>query len=148
VPVSNRDLLTLVAPVGDAKHICSQADLEQIFRPSEDERARSFWAMFMTAIITSPPPDSGTEASFISFWDDNIRKIISAPPSTEIIRDSNRDTSTRLQRPDFGLLITGICTFRAEEKAPIYSGTHPKDELLKKLVWTYDPAPYLLGWRY
>jgi hypothetical protein len=57
----------------------------------------------------------------------------------------NQDTSTFLQRPDFSLLTEGICAFSGEEKPPVYSGTHPKDALIEKMVWAYDPAPYILG---
>jgi hypothetical protein len=53
--------------------------------------------------------------------------------------------STALLRPDFGVLIDGVCMFRSKEKAPRYHGPHPKDELIQKLTWTYDPAPYILG---
>ena len=61
------------------------------------------------------------------------------------MRHSNRDTSTIFKRPDFALLTGGFCAFRGEEKAPGYSGTNPKVELIDKLIWTYDPVPYVLG---
>jgi hypothetical protein len=35
--------------------------------------------------------------------------------------------------------------FRGEEKDDWFAGTHPRNGLLEKLNWTYDPAPYILG---
>ena len=35
--------------------------------------------------------------------------------------------------------------FRGEEKPDSYLGLSPRVELTEKLVWTYDPAPYVLG---
>jgi hypothetical protein len=61
------------------------------------------------------------------------------------IWDSNEQTSTALLRLDFGVLIDGVCVFRGEEKVPRYHGPQPKDELIQKLTWMYDPAPYILG---
>jgi hypothetical protein len=61
---------------------------------------------------------------------------------TKIIRVS---TSTGSQKPDFAVLLEGVCAFRGEEKAPHCGGKHPKDELLEKMVWTYKPAPWILG---
>jgi hypothetical protein len=43
------------------------------------------------------------------------------------------EISTILQRPAFDLLTGHICTFKREEKTCL------------GLVWTYDPAPYILG---
>jgi hypothetical protein len=99
------------------------------------------------ALNFAPPDGDSTEASFHSFWDDNIRWILqSVFIESKTIRDSNMHTSTGLLRPDFGLLLGGNCAFRGEEKAPTYSGRHPKEELIQKLRWTYDPALYILGW--
>ncbi|KAN0068689.1 hypothetical protein V8E54_013413 [Elaphomyces granulatus] len=62
-------------------------------------------------------PD-GTEASFISFWDVNIRWILEyLIPEGKSIRDSNN-----------------LCVFRGEEKPP-GSRADPKQELSDKLEW-------------
>ncbi|KXS10369.1 hypothetical protein M427DRAFT_482572 [Gonapodya prolifera JEL478] len=54
-------------------------------------------------------------------------------------------TCTKLKRPDFGYLLRHNCVLRGEEKPPI-SGDDPRRELVDKLVWTYDPAPYVFGY--
>jgi len=56
-----------------------------------------------------------------------------------------RVQNTGLLRPDYGFLPLGVCVFRGEERPPLFSGMHPKEELAAKLTWTYNPAPYLLG---
>jgi len=145
VPLSHYSMTTLVSR-GEPKIMCSESDLQRIFRSSEDEEADYLWTILKMAIVTSAPDSDGTQASFISFWDDNIRKIISAifTPS-KIIRENNRGTCTALQRPNFGIVQRGVCAFRGEEKAARYAGKHPRDELFDKLVWTYYPAPWILG---
>jgi hypothetical protein len=111
---------------------------KKILNWSLDPRGRGRWA------VATPAPDSGgTEMSFIGFWDNNI--ICAILPPSKTIRNSNRDTSTGLLRPDFGVLTQGICIFRGEENSPTCSGDHPKRELIDKLTWTYDPAPCILG---
>jgi hypothetical protein len=120
--------------------------LQKLFRRSEDERVENLIPILIPA-IEGRTREGGTEASYLSFWDDNIQNIlraIIAEGQTKTIRDSNRDTSTLLQRPDFGLLTGGSCTFSGEE-SDSYSGLSPRVELTDKLVWTYDPAPYVLG---
>jgi len=52
--------------------------------------------------------------------------------------------STGNDQPDYGLILNHVCLFRGEEKSPS-SNEDPKSELRNKLVWTYDPAPYVLG---
>jgi hypothetical protein len=146
IPIPNHEMRMLVMPRGDPKYSCSQVDLEQLFRCSEDEEADLIWTILKVAVTNNAPDYDGTELSFISFWDDNIRRIFACVISpSKIIRDSSRSTSTLLKRPDFGLLMNGVCTFRGEEKPPVFNGSHPRDELIKKLSWTYDPAPYILG---
>jgi hypothetical protein len=131
---------------GGPKIMCSERNLQRIFRSSEDEESDYIWTTLKATINAGAPDSDGSEALFHSFWDDNIRKIITLIDTpTKIIRGSNRGTSTHSQRPDFGILLQGACTFRGEEKPPRYTGRHPKDELLDKLTWTYDPAPWILG---
>lgn len=145
MPLSHHNISALVSH-GQPTVRCSEGDLRRIFRFSEDEESDYLWTILKTTLVTSAPDNDGTEASFISFWDDNIRKIIAHTVTpTKIIRGSSRSMSTASQRPDFGVLFEGVCAFRGEEKAPHYEGKHPKDELLEKMVWTYDPAPWILG---
>lgn len=145
VPLSHYCMTTLLSR-GEPTIMCSEDDLRRIFRVSEDEEADYLWTILKTAIVAGAPDGDGTDASFISFWDDNIRKILNATfAPNKIVRDNNRDTSTNRQRPNFGFLKHGVCIFRGEEKPPHYSGNHPKDELFQKLIWTYRPAPWILG---
>lgn len=125
--------------------MCTEQDALSLFTVTDDEKAESIWDILWTAIRKSPPDDNTSENGFISFWDDNIRYIIMIAIVGTVIRDSNRNMSTGLQRPDFGLLMGGICTFRGEEKPTVYDGRHPRDELVEKLTYTYSPAPYIIG---
>ncbi|PPQ84849.1 hypothetical protein CVT25_004985 [Psilocybe cyanescens] len=101
--------------------------------------------LFYSAVAT-PPPITGTEESFHSFWDDNIRKPIELLiPTGKTIRNSSEHTETRQLRPSFGFLIHKICPFRGEEKGP-EKPEDPKAELAGKLNWVYDPAHYMLGY--
>ncbi|KAI6045162.1 hypothetical protein EDC04DRAFT_2889346 [Pisolithus marmoratus] len=98
-----------------------------------------------SAVLKSAP-DNGTEYSFVSFWDHNIRDILqSIVPTGHAIRNSNLFTSTKLYCPDFGFLLKQLCPFRGEEKGG-EDRKDPKAELVNKLVWMYDPAPYILGY--
>jgi hypothetical protein len=145
VPLSHHSMTTLLSR-GELNIMCSEDDLQQIFRSSEDEEADYLWTIPKMAIVAGSPDGDGTDISFFSFWDDNIRKILSvifAPH--EVIRGGNRNMSAACQWLDFGLLKHGVCTFRGKEKPPRYSGKHPKDELFDKLVWTYHPVPWILG---
>lgn len=124
---------------------CSESDLEALFRVTEDEVVDMITAL-VTAVHRLPPPMTGSENSLIQFWDDNIRTLLSLAFSEDLaIRDSNQGTSTALCRPDFGFIINGVCVFRGEEKPKSFTGTHPRQELLNKLDWTYDPALFIVG---
>ena len=130
----------------DRVNWCSVSVLEDLFHVDESRSASELLHLLTIAVKGRPPPNDGTEASFISFWDKNIGDILlGLVPNCRQIRESNKYTNTCLQRPDFGLLFRLICLFRDEEEAEDYSGQHPRDELLSKLNWNYDPAPYVLG---
>lgn len=129
----------------EPRSMCTLDEINQVFRPSEDEQADYIWTIVKPAIILPPPDDDSTEAAFISFWDRNIREPLCTAINSKPIRDSDESTSTALQRPDFGQLLDGVCVFRGEEKRLGFTGKHPRDELIDKLTWTYDPAPYILG---
>ncbi len=62
-----------------------------------------------------------------------------------MLRNSNQHASTRIARPDHALLYRYICIWGGEEKQD--ESADPKSELLDKLVWVYDDAPYILGER-
>ena len=120
---------------------CSSHDLDTLFTIGE------LYPSLVTVVsaVTSPPPPSGTADSFHCFWDNNIRNIIEILiPSGESIRNCNHHTATNKLRPDFGFLLNTICLFRGEEKEP-GNMEDPRAELVEKLVWIYDPAPYMLG---
>lgn len=130
----------------DSLNWCSSSVLEGLFHVDESRSASELLHLLTIAIKCRPPPNDGTESSFHSFWDKNIGDILlGLVPNCRQIRDSNNPTSAYLERPDFGLLFRLICLFRGEEKPEDFSGQHPRDELLSKLNWNYDPAPYVLG---
>ena len=115
---------------------------------SDEETSAVLYLLFYNAAVARPPPpDNGTDASFISFWDDNIRKILELlVPSGESTRDYRRHANTEKLRPDYGLLLNGICRFLGEERPTIKTNRDdPKAELSDKLTWVYSPAPYVFG---
>jgi hypothetical protein len=136
-----------LASHADPRSYCSPEDLQRLFKPGANDRAEYMLSNIVYRALNFAPPDGdSTESSFHSFWDDNIRWILeSVFTASRTIRYSNMHTSTGLLRPDFGLLLRGNCAFRGEEKAPGFTGRHPKDELIEKLRWTYYPALYILG---
>jgi hypothetical protein len=85
------------------------------FRSSKDEESDHIWTTLKATINAGAPDSDGTKALFHSFWDDNIRKIITLIDiPNKIIRDSNRGTSPQSLRLDFGILLQGVCVFRGE----------------------------------
>lgn len=101
-------------------------------------------AVPFTNVITAPC-SYRTKASYHNFWDTHICKFLEALIlEGDADRNSNRHPETRKARPDFGFLINKRCVFRGEEKGPM-SGGDPAAELIQKLKWTYDSAPYILG---
>ena len=126
---------------------CSERDLEALFRVTEDEEEEAHMLhTLIPAVYRLPPLMNGTEGSFIRFWDDNIRGLLEEVFTSYIsVRDTDQGTSTGLCRPDFSFHLESVCVFRGEEKSNSSTGTHPREELLEKLNWTYDPAPYIPG---
>ncbi|CAG8592888.1 6332_t:CDS:2 [Diversispora eburnea] len=126
---------------------CTSEDLNILFRVSETESAYKFIAKILCApILNNPPPREGTEDSYVSFWDVNIRFPLEFLISDGIsIRNSSYNTSTFSKRPDFGFILNNVCPFRGEEKS-LNNNEDPKSELRDKLCWAYDPAPYILGY--
>jgi len=143
LPILSRDMESLCSPVFQHEDICRKSDISILFRTGAERPHIS--SEILTLIFRYPPPD-GTESSFISFWDANIRWILEyLIPDGQSIRDSNQDTGIGNLRPDFGFLLENLCVFRGEEKPP-GSRADPKQELSDKLEWAYDPAPYVLGY--
>jgi hypothetical protein len=137
-PERFQSLINMTTPGGDW---CSRDDVEALFR-SEDGYSVLDQFFF---IVSEAPPHSGTESTFHSFWDANVRKILELLlPGGRSMRDSSRHTATGLLRPDFAFILYNLCPFRGEEKPP-GSNDDPRAELSTKLAWAYDPAPYVLG---
>jgi hypothetical protein len=147
IPLRDVHINSFVTMRGGASMRCTRDHLLQLFRPSQTEEADAIATLAKAAIGASTPPSDSTECAYIYFWDMHMASIIHEIISEgHSIRDSNKHTDTASLRPDYGYLYRGICTFRGEEKRLVFSGTHPKDELIDKLVgWVYDPAPYVLG---
>ncbi|KIM44388.1 hypothetical protein M413DRAFT_24899 [Hebeloma cylindrosporum] len=121
-------------------------DLEKLFRVDDQECAEAIYRRMSSVLDNSPPPDDSTKHAFISFWDTNIRGIIEILTCGGVsIRDVNCHPSAASQRPGYGFLYHHVCPFRGEEKAPNDSN-NPRAELSAKMIWTYDPAPYVLGY--
>ena len=147
VPLSQEffNMLYRAYSSGPPGNALSAEKLLSLFRVSEDEEASRVFPLFWNALDRAIPRH-GTEDSFHEAWDQNIGSILgSILPSTIRIRNSNRNTSTALKRPDYGLLVKNHCVFRGEEKGSDSAG-NPNDELVNKIErWTYDPLPYILG---
>lgn len=145
IPLSRTQFDGLLSSTTEIKDRCVQGDVERLFRVSDAEASDILFAHFYHAVVWPAPPDDGTEASFHSFWDDNIRKILELlVPSGKSIRDSSHHTNTEKLRPDYGFLLDNICPFRGEEKSST-NHVDPKPELSDKLTWVYSPAPYVFG---
>ena len=148
IPISGTNWQNLLYTYSEPKLSCQPEDLNRLFILNENEFARIMWPRVYNAISKAPPSDAGTEDSFHTFWDENIRDIL-IPSLGEVpsIRNSNQGTFTGNLRPDLGLFLGGNCIFRGEEKRPGDSMGHPGAELADKTRWFYDPAPFILGAR-
>lgn len=143
VPLKGEDFEQLLSSL--PHDICTKDDVGILFRICDSDWSPSLRSFFSHVIMNFTPPDSGSEASFITLWDDHIRKLLQLLLPTGLsIRDSSFHTSTRKLRPDYGFLLGNVCLFRGEEKSPT-SMDDPKAELRDKLTWIYDPAPYIFG---
>lgn len=122
---------------------CSMDDARSLFKIGDFD---ADYLDIYQAAFKPPPNNGGTEYSFVHFWDTNIRDILlTALPDGRAIRNNNLFTSTRLHRPDFAFMLNQICVFRGEEKGPDVL-KDPEVELTQKLVWIYNPAPYILAY--
>lgn len=148
IPVSQEEFDAMCTPYTPlaAELALSGEQLSALFRVSEDERAPNLTEAIRHA-MNSPPPRNGTEDRYHFTYDLNISKIVEAIlPDGEAGRYSNRNTSTKLKRPDYSFLIHNRCIFRGEEKGMLTAG-NPARELLDKLTkhWPYNPLTWVLG---
>ena len=117
-----QSLINISTPGGDW---CSREDVEALFR---SEAGCSVLDLFFF-IVSEPPPESGSESLFHSFWDANVRKILEfLIPFGRSARDTSRHAATGSLRPDFAFILSKLCPFRGEEKQP-ESNEDPKAEL-------------------
>ena len=80
----------------EAKDYCRRDHEARLFRVSDVESSEILHLIFYNAAVHPAPPDDGTEVSFISFWDDNIQKILELlVPSGKSIQDSSHHTSAQ-----------------------------------------------------
>ena len=145
IPLTRIQFDNLISGLTETTDVCCREDVERLFRISDAEASEILHLTFYNAAVRRPPPQTGTEASFHSFWDDNIRRILELlVPSGTSIRDSNCHTGTKKNTPDYGFLKDNVCPFRGEETHR-ESRDDPKAELSDKLTWVYSPAPYVFG---
>ena len=146
IPLRDVHINSFVTMRGGAGMRCTRDHLLQLFRPSQVEEADAMATLAKAAIGASTPPPDSTECAYVYFWDMHMASFISEIISEGYSIRSNKCPDTASLRPDYGYLYRGICTFRGEEKRLVFTGTHPKDELIDKSVgWVYDPAPYIFG---
>ncbi|KAH9148386.1 hypothetical protein AeRB84_008250, partial [Aphanomyces euteiches] len=94
-------------------------------------------------------PVGDTESSFLHYWDNIISDtlyFLFRDIGAKINRDTDNSTSTSTYRPDYVFLLFNVCVFRGEEKTDGVDAEVPRNELIDKLQWTYDPAPYIFGY--
>jgi hypothetical protein len=147
IPMRDKYINSFVVRRGNANTLCSRDHLLQLFRPSELEEADGLASLVKTAMSSTTPHPQSTKNAYISLWDVHMAYIIEHLITEGYsIRNSNQRTYTATLRPDYGYLFRGICTFRGEENQLVFSGEHPRDELINKLEgWYYQPAPYVFG---
>jgi len=149
IPISQREFdeqIRAFHPCHPGQEVTAD-DLNRIFRVSETETSSYQSTVIERIVVGTHSRGDGTKDSFIGLWDDNIGIVLERVLDGVPVRYPNHHTTTALRLPDFGFLIHGkICLFRGEEKAP-GSLEDPRIELLRKLIWTYDPLMYILGER-
>ncbi|RHZ82138.1 hypothetical protein Glove_114g70 [Diversispora epigaea] len=145
MPLSQREYDNFLNPNLD--DLCTSEDLDILFQVSKTESAYKFTIKTLGwPILNNPPSEEGTKYSYVSFWDANIRFPLELLISDgKSVRNSSQHTSTFAKQPDYGFIVNHVCPFRGEEKSPI-NNEDAKAKLRDKLCWTYDPAPYVLGY--
>ena len=142
IPPSEYFMMQFTSFQVNPRAMCNLDNVKWLSRLSEDEQADVLWTIVKLSLMFSLPDNDSTESAFHIFWDGNIQRLLEVTILCRTIWDSNEQMSTALLRLDFWVLIDSVCAFRDKEKAPRYHGPHPKYELIQKLTWTYDPAPY------
>ena len=111
-PERFQSVINMTTPGGDW---CSREDVESLFC---SEEGHSVLDQFFF-VVSEAPPRSGTESSFHSFWDANLRKILGPLlPGGWSMRDSSRHTATGSLRPAFAFILSKLCTFRGRRNHP------------------------------
>ena len=120
--------------------------LSTLFWVSADERAERAHPQFLF-VMRERAPQTGTKNTFHFIYDLNISSIVKfILKSATSIRNSNQNTSTTLERPDYGLLVNNYCLLRGEEKESSDTVGDPRKELIGKIAhWVYKPLPFILG---
>jgi hypothetical protein len=100
IPLLHHEFSRLLSLEVDTKNVSCEADLKQLFRPNKDENTDYLWRTYLLPTIhRGPPVENRTVVPYISFWDRNIRDILTAvitKGQTRCIRNSNQDISTIL----------------------------------------------------
>lgn len=95
--------------------------------------------------VFTPPATGSTESSYIAFWDVLVSQPISLFSLETLVfdRDTSKFSSSENKRPDKLGMVSRLALWRGEEKGPDTQGD-PKEELVRKLIWTYGNLPYLM----
>ncbi|KAI6015584.1 hypothetical protein EDC04DRAFT_644128 [Pisolithus marmoratus] len=108
------------------------------------ERTMPFASVLAT--ILHPAPECGTAASFIAFWDRNIREFLELMiPNGKSVRDGMHRVAMQNCPPTFRFLVDGLCPFLGQEVGAD-GEQDPKAQLSNNFVWRYGAAPYVLGY--
>ncbi|XP_024366593.1 crinkler effector protein 8 isoform X2 [Physcomitrium patens] len=96
-------------------------------------------------IVLRPPATGSTESSYHAYWDCLVTEPISLFSLETLVfdRDTSRFSSSENKRPDKLGMVSRLALWRGEEKGPD-TEDDPKQELVRKLIWTYGNLPYLL----
>ena len=125
IPISDLEWRGLLQPGASlVEYFCSPEDLGILFTKNDDETAEFIWPDVHVAIRRTPPDSAGSDASFLSFWDNNILYILRACTCLRNpvwIRDGGQGADSF--EPDFGLLLRSACVFRGEEAEPMFTGS-------------------------
>lgn len=147
IPVSKNDFDRLRVAFSKKydRDSISAEDLRPLFRVSEDECALEVYNEFSCTIMKATLL-TGTEDSFHGTYDLNISSILLFILSNSThVRNTNRDTSTALKRPDSSFVVDNYCLLRGEEKGS-NAGGDPNKELVQKILrWDYEPLKWILG---
>ncbi|KAG9410071.1 hypothetical protein AC1031_018105 [Aphanomyces cochlioides] len=139
-------------PVGLFANIAAQTPppelIAQVFEESTGKHCPIVMQRLKEVLFREIPVGS-TESSYIHYWDNIISDtlyFLFRDIGAKINRNTNNSSSTSTFRPDYIFLLFNVCVFRGEEKMEGVDAELPRKELIDKLQWTYDPAPYIFGY--